>query len=106
MSQPKPVEKGVVVPTALINFIETHERLTETEKTDLVKLIYERDELGRSKYGQSLMSLDGRSGVQDCLEELGDLLQYAFKCKLNGSEDTDRLRSMIKSAVILLEDIL
>lgn len=52
------------------------------------------------------MSLDGRSGVQDALEEPGDLLQYAMKCKLNGSENTEHLRSMIEASVEVLNTIL
>lgn len=104
--QPDPVERGVNVPEALIKVIDNHYMLSETDKTHLIELIRERDELGRSKYGQPLMSQDGRSGVQDALEELGDLLQYAMKCKLNGSENVSHLRRMIKASVEVLNEIL
>ena len=104
--QPSPVERGVVVPDALIEFIDGHYMLTETDKTALIELIRERDAFGRSKYGQPLMSDDGRSGVQDCFEELGDLLQYAMKCKLNGTESREKLRRSVRVAMIVLEDVL
>lgn len=106
MSQPAPVERGIVVPDALIAFINERYLLSERAREELVALIRERDALGRSKYGQPLMSEDGRSGVQDCLEELGDLLQYAMKCKLNGTQNLGKLRRMLRTAVIVLEDVL
>lgn len=104
--QPAPVNRGVVVPDALIEVIRSHATLSDADKDDLVALIEQRDELGRSKYGQPLTSLDGRSGVQDALEELGDLLQYALKCKLNGSEDLEQLARMVSIANAVLGDIL
>lgn len=104
--QPNPVKRGVVVPETLINVIRSNVTLSDVYKTYLIELIRERDQLGRSKYGQSLMSEDGRSGVQDALEELGDLLQYAMKCKLNGSEDIVHLLRMIRASMEVMNDIL
>jgi len=45
-----------------------------------VKLIESRDEFGFEKYGQHLMSRDDRN---DAVQELGDLMQYVMKAKLN-----------------------
>jgi hypothetical protein len=78
MSQPEPapVEKGIVVPDALIAYLEDNHPY---EAAVLCPLVRERDAFGRAKYGQPLMSQDGRNGVEDARQEAGDLLQYAFK---------------------------
>ena len=79
--EPPPQPKGVVVPDALIEFLKTH-RFGD----DLISLIKQRDAFGRAKYGQPLMSEDGRNGVEDARQEAGDLLQYAFKVYLAGDQ--------------------
>jgi len=53
--------------------------------TDLVK---QRTEFGMKKYGQPLMTEDGRDSVEDAMQELGDLIQYTFKALLNGNDVT------------------
>lgn len=79
--EPPPQPKGVVVPDALIEFLKTHHF-----GDDLINLIKQRDAFGRAKYGQPLMSEDGRNGVEDARQETGDLLQYAFKVYLAGDQ--------------------
>ena len=43
-----------------------------------------RSEFGFAKYGQVLMTGDGRDGLNDAAQELIDAMQYAYKAKLNG----------------------
>lgn len=90
----------------LIEVIHNHKMLSNPDKARLVELIRQRDALGRQRYGQPLMSNDGRSGVQDAKEELGDLLQYAMKCRLNGTEDLEELKELLRTTVIVLNSIL
>jgi hypothetical protein len=79
--EPPPQAKGVVVPDALIKHLEEHHPYIGP---NLCYLIKQRDAFGRAKYGQPLMSQDGRNGVEDARQEAGDLLQYAFKVYLSG----------------------
>lgn len=46
---------------------------------DLIDLCLERDAFGRAKYGQPLMSEDGRDPMVDALQEALDLFVYAHK---------------------------
>lgn len=109
--EPDPVMEGVCVPEALIQFIQQDNNgLTEfTELAPyadkLVQLVRDRDTFGRSKYGQPLMSKDGRSGVEDAKQELGDLLQYLFKCALNGEENLEELEMMVLCAYTVIKRI-
>lgn len=64
--EPPPQPKGVIVPDALVEFLHK-----ENAPEKLVKLIQDRDAFGRKKYGQPLMSEDGRNGVEDARQELG-----------------------------------
>jgi hypothetical protein len=77
--EPEPKKEGVVVPDALIAYLEDKHPY---EALVLCPLVRERDAFGRAKYGQPLMSQDGRNGVEDARQEAGDLLQYAFKVSL------------------------
>lgn len=90
--EPPPKPSGIIVPDALLEYMEG---INEWE--DLSKLVRERDAFGRKKYGQPLMSQDGRNGVEDARQEAGDLLQYAFKVYLSGDmKGLDELRLLIK----------
>jgi len=97
--EPSPVNKGDCVPDLLI--AELH-RLRDKndyfpvnsafmEAIDLVKA---RDAFGRSKYGQPLMTQDGRNTLEDAKQEFGDLLQYAYKAQLNG-ESVKELQELV-----------
>lgn len=50
--------------------------------SDLELLLEKRVELGFSKYGTKLMTLDGRNEIKDAEEEAADLLFYMWKCKM------------------------
>jgi hypothetical protein len=81
---PPPVDKGMAVSPALLEFIASKEcNATAEEKKQVTELIQQRCKYGLEKYGQRLMSQDGRDDVVDALQEAGDLIQYAFKARLN-----------------------
>jgi len=86
MAEPVPKNEGIVVPEALINFIEKCDPtlLKPDMKEFLILLIEERNRFGMEKYGQPLRTQDGRRDLRDALDELGDLLQYLMKARLNG----------------------
>lgn len=90
-SKPEPPPKpcGIIVPDALIEYMDEIEGWEP-----LCQLVKERDAFGRKKYGQPLMSDDGRNGFEDARQEAGDLLQYTFKVFLNG--DLEGLRKLSK----------
>lgn len=92
--EPPPQPKGVVVSNALIAHLQQHHH----HHQELCDLIRQRDAFGRAKYGQPLMSQDGRNGVEDARQEAGDLLQYAFKVHLAGDkEGLKELRELTKA---------
>ena len=76
--QPAPVAIGDNVPEAFQRWANEH------GFDGAVRLSEARDAFGRAKYGQPLMTGDGRRTDIDALDELGDLLHYLFKAKMNG----------------------
>lgn len=98
MSQPEPapLNKGKSVPDELIKWLHS-----QTNSAEAIQLIRERDEFGRKKYGQPLMTEDGRNSVEDARQELGDLLQYVYKAKMNG-EDLTPIREILPHLANLL----
>jgi len=97
-----PAPIGDVVPEKLIQWISEQESLTTAERVAAISLVSARNEFGRKKYGQSLMTQDGRITVVDALEELGDLLQYVFKGKLN-QEDLSEVKALLPVLIELLK---
>lgn len=108
--EPPPLERGIVVPTALCTHILKHPALDAPRKQALIALVSERDAFGRAKYGQPLMSLDGRNGVEDARQEAGDLLQYAFKLTLlqadEKADDVAALRALLADVFLLVDEML
>lgn len=116
--EPPPIPNGEVVPDVLINYLvlfqKEHLPLVPTEArdpflesmADLISLIHQRDAFGRAKYGQPLMTQDGRNGIEDAKQELGDLLQYIMKCKLAGETVSDGDRRMFTTALIIIKQLL
>ena len=94
--EPPPNASGIIVPDELIKWLGGHD--------DLIELIRQRDAFGRAKYGQPLMSNDGRNGIEDARQELGDLLQYVMKCKLAGQDLTDFMK-LVTVAVNIMHEI-
>jgi hypothetical protein len=70
LPEPPPQPHGIDVTAQLLGAME---------HTPLRSLIEARRAYGMSKYGQSLMSQDGRNGLEDARQELGDLVQYVYK---------------------------
>jgi hypothetical protein len=95
-SEPPPKPCGYIVPDQLIEFIKSH-----GNDQQLIELIQQRDAFGRKKYGQPLMSEDGRNGIEDARQELGDLLQYAFKSR--NQEGFKEFMDMIQSAQVVMQ---
>lgn len=99
--EPPPKNKGIPITERLIALLQKH---PDTDR--LVDLICERDAFGRAKYGQPLMSDDGRNGIEDARQELGDLLQYVYKCRLTESrENLDLLMKDIETAFLFIKSI-
>lgn len=84
--QPSPVERGEPVSPEVLAFLNRCTSINDDERGALKELIIQRCEYGMSKYGQLLMTKDGRDDVIDALQELGDLLQYAMKARMNGRQ--------------------
>lgn len=96
-TQPKPENKGEVVPTSLIKFLMANAHKDNPNRQiylDAIELIKERDALGKEKYDHSLMTEDGRDHLEDSIEELGDLMQYLWACKMKGI-DTTKIKRLI-----------
>jgi len=73
--EPPPLPKGVEVTPLLIKWLSRIPLLNP----EVISLVESRRLYGIQKYGQSLMSQDGRNGLEDARQEAGDLLQYLFK---------------------------
>lgn len=101
--EPPPMPSGVVVPDTLISHLKEHHAYFSD---DLCSLVKERDAFGRAKYGQPLMSEDGRDGVEDARQEAGDLLQYAFKVYLSGDKDgLEKIRRLVNGVQAVVEEL-
>jgi len=90
--------------TPLLISAITNSSLSKEEKSKVLVLIQQRYEYGMKKYGRCLNTLDGRDDVVDAMEELGDLLQYTYKAKLNGN--LSKLKEEMSPCLKMLEKIL
>ena len=81
--EPDPVPAGREVTPVLLEWVSQNIREDDYDGS-VTKLIKQRDAFGREKYGQPLMSGDGRNDLEDLRQELGDALQYACKARMNG----------------------
>lgn len=91
--EPEPNNDGVAITPKVINWLQQRGYDATTE------LILERQAYGLQKYGQSLMSNDGRNSIEDTRQELGDAIQYLMKIYVNYQQ------SMIHDLGILDEPI-
>jgi hypothetical protein len=108
--EPPPLPHGLVIPDRLISLLQDlqraeiegsveHKQQTAFYLAELEQLIRDRDAFGRAKYGQPLMSEDGRNGVEDCKQEIGDMLQYFLKTALTApKEQVEYLYNLIVTA--------
>jgi hypothetical protein len=81
MSQPTPKQEGKQVTPELLECLLDMEL---EDKEVVISLVQDRFEFGLKKYGQPLCTKDGRDDVIDAMQEMGDLLQYTYKAKMNG----------------------
>jgi hypothetical protein len=103
--EPPPKDCGVAVTPLLcdwINGLETDHHITQQVKVRMRDLIMARHNYGMDKYGQPLKTEDGRDSVEDGRQELGDLMQYLFKAKMNG-EDIAPIMELIPFLLKLLQ---
>ena len=98
--EPPPQNKGECVTDKLIEYINMM-CIGMDIKSETIELIQQRSEFGYKKYGQYLMTQDGRNTIEDARQELGDLLQYVFKARMNG-EDISCIKRMLPVLVELL----
>lgn len=81
--QPAPVNRGVPVNDVAMRWL--HRVIADdAERADVCAVVRRRGEAGVKKYGQPLMSDDGRDKEQDALEELFDAMVYIVSGKLGG----------------------
>jgi hypothetical protein len=74
-----PVNKGVPIYDIAIENVKSVSNVSNEKKEMTLKLLEARYNFGKMKYGQPLMSEDGRDDVEDCLQEIGDAIQYLSK---------------------------
>lgn len=83
--EPAPVPGGREVTPLLIAWLRAHVSDLVFRET-LIGGLQARDTYGRAKYGQPLMTHDGRDDRTEVLQEVIDAIQYAFKARLNGGQ--------------------
>ena len=89
--EPPPLRLGEPVTPPLLAWIESRgraeaHRIPPEHTQAALELVRARDTFGRAKYGQGLLTGDGRNTVEDARQELGDFLQYLYKAHLNGED--------------------
>lgn len=94
---PAPRPAGAEVTPWLIGWLE--DRGAPVEVADAIRA---RDALGRQRYGQPLMTGDGRDGVADLAQELADALQYTAKARMLG-QDLTPVRALLIELVALID---
>lgn len=95
--EPSPVQRGELVTPSLVAWLRARGDIGAAQ------LVRERDAFGRQKYGQGLMTGDGRDTVEDLLQELGDGLQYGWKAVLQGI-DLATLRPLALSLLAIIDE--
>ena len=96
--EPPPVERGVPVTPVLVGFLRDRGAPAE-----VVVAVLARDAFGREKYGQPLMSEDGRDPVEDCRQELADGLQYAMRARMVGADLTPLLPFVTELRALIVD---
>lgn len=79
--QPKPINKGVIIFNLIQSYLDDVK--DKSYNNEVLEQLFQRYNFGLQKYGQPLMSDDGRDAVRDANEELLDAIQYIIKCKYN-----------------------
>lgn len=97
--EPPPRAEGAPIPELLVEWIEEHIEKSGT----VVEDVQARAEFGFKKYGQYLMSDDGRDTINDARQEAIDLLKYMYKAKIRG-EDVSKLSDVLSIIATLYKD--
>ena len=97
--QPKPINKGVVIFNLIQSYLDDVK--DKSYNNEVLEKLFQRYDFGLKKYGQPLMSDDGRDSVRDADEELLDAIQYIIKCKYNKCDLTP-----IKKTLYVLNQII
>src|SRR5690348_13449887 len=79
--QPNPKPNGIVVFNLIQSYLDRVQ--DKSYNNEVLEQLYKRFNFGLQKYGQALMSDDGRDSIRDANEELLDAIQYIIKCKYN-----------------------
>lgn len=90
--EPPPVDRGEPVTPPLVEWLRGR------GLEDTARLVEARDAFGREKYGQPLMSHDGRDPIEDARQEFGDALQYVQRALMVGA-DLSPLREPLHALV-------
>lgn len=101
--EPPPKNEGRCVPEELKEWIRQSD-FADDHKRNIIELIDQRNAYGLQKYGQPLMSQDGRNTVEDARQEAGDLLQYIYKAIMNG-EDLSPIKEIMPFLYTLLYSV-
>lgn len=102
--EPPPTHGGVLVVPPLIEWLTEHKA-----PRALIELIQARDAFGRVKYGQGLMTNDGRDNQEDIIQEIGDAFVYCYKAHLRGeitSHNHTVLTNHLRMLIQLLDESL
>lgn len=100
--EPLPRPHGVEVTPRLIQWLG-RQPIDARERERIVADILARDAYGRRKYGQPLMSEDGRDHANDARQEILDCLQYLMAASIQG-QDTAELVPLLRLALHRAED--
>jgi len=96
--QPAPIRSGENVPKMFRKWAAKHGH------NDAAILSFERDAFGQEKYGQPLMSNDGRDTIKDIEDEVGDALHYITKAKMQGlTMDLYFIKEHLKVCIELID---
>lgn len=100
--EPPPKDLGVDVGESLDRYLCASFDFEETELQQALDLIRERIAFGLAKYGQPLRTKDGRDGVEDLRQELGDAIMYAHKIYLTGQINAEQHKEVMHHLVCAL----
>lgn len=84
--EPAPVPQGVVVYNEACKWIDATYPDKTPEVLAFLELLQKRHNFGQKKYGQPLMTDDGRDDLEDAAQEMGDLFMYVTKALLNSRD--------------------
>lgn len=100
--EPAPLNRGEPVVHHTYRYLEELKGVDKDTKAEAKALVDARVAFGLKKYGQLLMSEDGRNHEEDCLQELGDAIQYLGSLK-KGKKDLQRVRRMLVVLLALVD---